>query len=211
MKKSLFAAAALTLFSAGAQAAPIVLTFEGVGNLNAVGNFYAAQGVTFSPATLAIVDSDAGGTGNIANEPSPSTVMFFLDSNNAILNRSAGITTGFSFFYSSSTVATVSVWDGLDGTGNLLGSINVRAQFNEGCTGDPNGGFCNWSAAGVTFAGTARSINFGGTANQTAFDNITIGAGSPVVPEPTTWALMIGGFGLAGAALRRRNTTVAYA
>lgn len=29
------------------------------------------------------------------------------------------------------------------------------------------------------------------------------------VPEPTTWALMIGGFGLAGAALRRRRSAVA--
>jgi len=31
------------------------------------------------------------------------------------------------------------------------------------------------------------------------------------VPEPTTWALMIGGFGLAGAALRRRRTVAATA
>ena len=30
-----------------------------------------------------------------------------------------------------------------------------------------------------------------------------------VVPEPGTWALMIGGFGLAGAALRRRRAAVA--
>jgi hypothetical protein len=29
------------------------------------------------------------------------------------------------------------------------------------------------------------------------------------VPEPATWAMMIGGFGLAGAALRRRRTMVA--
>lgn len=31
------------------------------------------------------------------------------------------------------------------------------------------------------------------------------------VPEPTTWALMIAGFGLTGAALRRRRHSVAFA
>jgi hypothetical protein len=34
---------------------------------------------------------------------------------------------------------------------------------------------------------------------------------SAAVPEPASWALMIGGFGLAGAALRRRRTAVATA
>jgi hypothetical protein len=31
------------------------------------------------------------------------------------------------------------------------------------------------------------------------------------VPEPAAWALMIAGFGLAGAALRRRRTVVSFA
>ncbi len=40
--------------------------------------------------------------------------------------------------------------------------------------------------------------------NLTVFDGSTV-----AVPEPATWAMMIGGFGLAGAALRRRRAFVA--
>lgn len=205
--------------AAPAMAGPIVLTFEGVGDEAAVNNFYNGgtdsqgnsgtnYGVSFSNTSLGIIDSDAGGTGNIANEPSPSTVLFFLDSNSATLNYAAGFTTGFSFFYTSSTDATVNVWSGLDATGTLLGSIVVSAQFTDGCTGDPNGTFCNWTAAGVNFSGTAMSIDFGGTANQTAYDNITFGSAIPGgVPEPASWALMLGGFGLVGSSLRSRTRT----
>ena len=185
-----------------ASAAVIVLDFEGVGNLNPVGNFYNGgggpnYGIAFSPDTLAIVDFDAGGTGNIANEPSPDTVMFFLDSSNAILNFAAGFDTGFSFFYSSSTTASVNVYDGLGATGNVLGTLNLNAQFDTGCVGDPNGNFCNWTPVGVNFAGIAKSIDFGGTANQTAFDNITFGSATPgETPIPGTIALL--GLGLDG-------------
>jgi hypothetical protein len=35
--------------------------------------------------------------------------------------------------------------------------------------------------------------------------SFTVIGGTAVVPEPATWALMIGGFGLAGASLRRRR------
>ncbi len=37
------------------------------------------------------------------------------------------------------------------------------------------------------------------------------GLTSAAVPEPASWAMMIAGFGLAGAALRRRKTTVKFA
>ncbi len=35
-----------------------------------------------------------------------------------------------------------------------------------------------------------------------------VGSGVGSVPEPTSWALMVGGFGLAGASLRRRRMPV---
>jgi hypothetical protein len=209
--KALLATAALAV--AFPCSALIVLDFEGIGNLNPVDDYYNGVGgpdydISFSPATLAVVDSDAGGSGNFANEPSPSTIMFFLDANNAILNAPNGFTTGFSFFYTSSTAATVTVYDGLGGTGNVLGTLNLTAQFTDNCVGDPSGGFCNFTAVGVLFSGTAKSIDFGGTANQTGFDDITFGSDIPgggQAPEPGSLALMALGLAALGARARRRK------
>ncbi len=204
------AAGALAVLSAvPASATVITLDFEGVGDGNSVGSFYTSLGVEFSPATLAIVDSDAGGSGNFANEPSPDTVMYFLDANSAILDFAAGFTTGFSFFYTSSTAAIVNVYDAVGGTGNILATLNLAAQYTDNCVGDPNGDFCNWTAIGVLFSGTARSIDFGGTANQTAFDDITFGSdrpGLPPVPVPATLPLLLLALGGLGVAARRRKT-----
>jgi len=210
MKKLLLTTAALLALPSAANAAIVVLDFEGLANGAPVGNFYAPD-YTFSPATLALIDGDAGGTGNFANEPSPSTIMFFLDSNNAVLNATNGFTTGFSFYYSSSTAATVNVYDGANATGNILASISLAAQGFDNCSGDPNGSFCNWSPIGVSFSGTAFSIDFGGTANQTGYDNITFGSKNPGIPEPAAWAMMLAGFGLVGSAMRRRQATLSFA
>lgn len=222
MKKALFTAcAALAAVTAAgsAQASTIVLDFEGVGDFSAVNEFYNGgtdsagnsgtdYGISFSTTSLGLVDIDAGGSGNIANEPSADTVLFFLSGGAATMNVAAGFETGFSFFYSSSEAGSISVYDGLDGTGTLLASLALPAQFSVGCTGDPAGSYCNWTNIGVAFAGVARSVNFGGSADNIAFDDVTLGstiAGGGAVPEPGTWAMMLLGFGAIGYSLRRRK------
>lgn len=196
------AVAALAVFGATTSAQAItVLTFEGIADSTAVGNYYNGGaggnlGIAFSGNTLALIDQDAGGKGNFANEPSSKTAMFFLTGSSAILNVAAGFDTGFSFFYSSSLAASVSVWSGVNATGTLLGTLNLDSQYTaNNCKGDPTGQYCNWSAIGVSFAGLARSIDFAGTANMVAFDDITFGSataggGASPVPVPATAALV---------------------
>lgn len=196
--------------------ADLVLTFEGLQNEEAILEFYNGgagslgssgpnYGISFGPSALALIDSDAGGNGNFANEPSPDTIAFWLTGTSLVMNAAAGFDTGFSFYYSSSTSATVSVYDGLGATGNLLAQINLIAQGNSNnCAGDPTGYFCNWDPIGVAFAGLAKSVDFSGTANQTGYDNITLGSdipGNGQIPEPSTFLLL--GAGLAGVGLLR--------
>jgi hypothetical protein len=193
------------------------LTFEGLQDQEGIANYYNGgtgslgsgpgtnHGIYFSANSLACIDVDAGGGCNTANEPTESTSLFFLSGGAAIMNVTGGFTTGFSFFYSSNGAAFVNVYDGLNGTGNLLATLNLVSNFNNNCTGDPNGSYCNWDAVGVAFAGTAMSVDFGGAANFVTFDNVTINSQTPggVVPEPMSMILL--GTGLAGVAGARRR------
>ncbi|GAC13020.1 PEP-CTERM sorting domain-containing protein [Aliiglaciecola lipolytica] len=214
------AASALLAASSAANADVIVLDFEGVGNSAAINEFYNggtdSQGnsgvdydISFGSNSLGLIDGDAGGSGNFANEPSADTVLFFL-TGTAILNYTPGFDTGFSFFYSSSTAAQVFVYDGLNATGNVLATLDLSAQFSDNCVGDPNGQFCNWTAVGATFAGTALSIDFGGTVNQTAYDDVTFGSAvageNPgEIPEPAGYALLALGLGLLAKSRKRKS------
>ena len=56
-----------------------------------------------------------------------------------------------------------------------------------------------------------NKVIFSATGNSFELDNIAGVLGVAAVPEPGTWALMIGGFGLMGAHLRRRRAAAAKA
>lgn len=201
---------------ASSSAAITVLTFEGLGDFESVSNYYNGgfggngsgpgtnYGVTFSDSALALIDSDAGGSGYIGGEPSPSTGLFFVG-DTAIMTYATGFTTGFSFYYTAINFpGVVKVYDGLDGTGNLLASIVLPKTISDG--GDPTGAFSPFFAIGVNFNGIARSVDFGGTANQIVFDNITFGSSSPVssIPEPGN-VIPLGCLLVSGLAFRNRR------
>lgn len=138
-----------------------------------------------------------------ANAPSSPNIMFFLSGPAATMDVAGGFTTGFSFYYSMQvgTTGFVNVWSGLDGTGSLLASFALNPTPNP---------YTVFVPIGVSFAGTAESIEFGGVANFVAFDDVTFGSSTPGgIPEPAEWALMLTGLAAAGGALRRRRSEAA--
>lgn len=204
--------AAYLFFAGVAHAQVITLDFEGLKNRESVLEFYNGgtgslgssgvnYGISFTAGAGALIDSDApGGTGNFANEPSPSTVMTW-SSPGFSMNAPSGFATGFALRYTSSTPITVTVYDGLNGSGGVVGTASGAAQSTgNNCIGDPNGQFCNWSELSVPLTGVGRSVVFSGTVGRSAFDNLTFGSTSTTnpsngsiqaVPTLSEWVMII--------------------
>jgi hypothetical protein len=204
------AAAAVLMFGAQpakADSTPVVLTFEGVGNFVTVGNFYNGGaggnfGVVFGAGSLALTPLP-GGNGDFTNAPSGDTILFFLAGTGDVMNVTGGFSTGFSFFYTATQVpGSITLWSGFDGTGALLATLSL--PVNGACTTAS----CTWTPAGVTFAGTAESVDFTGSAGNVGFDN-TLGSATPggattPTPEPATMLLLgVGSLGLLRARRKR--------
>ena len=217
LKKIAAACAVAASLAAGSAAAePILLDFEGIADFAAINDFYNGgtdsngasgvnYGVGFSADSIGLTDSDAGGYGTIGGMPSGVGGLTFFSGRGAVMDVGGGVETSLGFHYAAGEAGFVRVFEGLNGSGTLLGTVNLGTNIS-GCL-DGNNLFCVFDPVQLQFAGTARSVVFGGADGWITFDDVRIGADveepPAQVPEPATLALSA--LGLAGFAAARRK------
>jgi hypothetical protein len=139
----------------------------------------------------------ASSQGNAAQPPSDATAFAGLQGGETLNVHSTGGFTAFSFYMGSPDDYNYVTVDGVTLNGSaLMGLPFVSSNGDQGV-----GRTVFYNLGGDV----AHDISFHSDGVAFEFDNIAVAG----VPEPATWALMIGGFGLAGVALRRRRMAVA--
>jgi hypothetical protein len=151
-----------------------------------------------------------GGDGTFTAGPAP----FFatIASNNDDINNNITQYTEivpfralYTFFWEYTTFDV----DGssFDPAGYLVGAVYTQLTAN----GQPQFSVQSGSFAVELFAGEEFGFYVNGTDGVLGRGQISFGLEStkPIVPEPATWAMMIAGFGLVGAAMRRRKVALA--
>ena len=229
------AAAALLASAATADATPVTLTFEGVSSTYPYGaanpvfvqDFYNggtssdgtrgpnygigfssnAEGVCLNSTTITCSNASKGGLGDPASR---GEALFYRSGDELIINVPAGFT-ALSFQHVNVNIfRTVRIFDEVEGAGTRIG-FQSFPETSSACPGF-SAAFCPFNSFAVSFTGVGRSAVFRGDGNNLGLDDIVFDLvslpGGGGVPEPTTWAMMIAGFGLAGAAARRRKALV---
>lgn len=212
-------AIALAISAPGpARAAKVTLDFEGIPNFAYVDEFYyggpfpitgtdssggvgPAYGVRFGSHALVLTKIIPGFLDNV---PSGEAVVAL----SSAIHRDEGFES-VSFYYNSEYDVDAYV----SGNFQNLAKVTLPAQHDPTC----GALLCNWTFVQIPFVGLGTSLYFLGNTNSLVIDDLTFGlpgdpgAGSGV-PEPAAWALLIAGFGLTGAMLRRgrRSAVGAY-
>ncbi len=218
--KTLAAASAAFGLLASASAANAAITISGIEEGNLFGPLAAGQGQIIYDFD-SIADPNVAYVGDVLQGPqtgSTSASPPFGGSQTGDETKYASVQGGgmgtfstlpgfylstFSFYLGSPDVFNTLTFKMLDGTSKTFNGKYIWGGSPPG-DGNRNNGYrvyYDFGGAKVT------SVVF--TSTRDAFEFDGIGGNVAAIPEPGTWALMIMGFGGAGAMLRRRKAALA--
>ena len=205
--KRLSLGAAVIALCAAVPAAAVTITFDEFAPSNSNGaiaiNQYSGFGVQF-------IGTDDGSTwgGNANGNPG----NWGVDGTNGPI---------FSGFNGASNAQTLIFSSSINGfsldasrtNGSVDGTITLQGFLGASLISTANvslGAINTWSTLGIS--GTFDRVVYSGTGtgfHPFGIDNLNWNRAVAAVPEPTSWAMLIVGFGLIGATMRRRIVKVA--
>jgi len=200
MTRTIFTAMAM-LLSTAAQAEPITYTFKGRLSGSLAGNDFSRSVVSFSLTS----DTDT------VFQPSPAVRPTLFNSAPGTLNFSVDGTSGtFDALYNAFSI-TIFNGDSLvglteTGSNDLIDVVDpsLRGYDLRGPAGPVTNrpiDFLNFDTPLSTSLGELVLFD-----DDSSFVRFSASLAGTAVPEPANWAMMIGGFGLVGGALRRRGS-----
>jgi hypothetical protein len=211
MKKVYLAvASALTLAAATPASAATVLTFDGFTNGATVQSVGSVPGLNVSYRSIL-------GTGNAGTFTTPGIFSWDLgygSLSNVIWAATSGGSGSFAgageitFNLTQPGTFTLNSIDyaayGADSTTSFrVYDLGYNKLFDTGAITAPGSGFATQTFG--TTSTTGLILQFGPDSIYTGFDNLSFTAS---VPEPSTWLMMIAGFGMIGFGLRTRRKQV---
>ena len=192
-----FVAVTAALMSTSASAA--IITFAGLpgSNGSAFTGPYVEAGYSVSAMAGQVFE------GHQFGNPSPSlvvgTVFGSISTGTIQVVKSGGGTFSFGGF------------DLIGQNGNagytVTGTLGASSVFS--FSGSQGGTFTTLAGAAGTIDKLIFALNASGSSLN--LDNINVSAAVAAVPESATWAMMVLGFGLVGAGMRARRTSVRFA
>ena len=204
LRKLLLTGAALAAFAGSAHAASIPDgSFENL-------NFQNGQYVYNPTGSAWTFTGGAGETGNQSawgfQDAPDGHVVAFLQTISSISQTLTGLVAGTTYTVSFDLAHRPNY-----GLNQVSLSFDGGSIFSLTPTSDA------WTTYTASFTATGTSgllsfsTNDGRADNDSGLDNVRITGEQGAVPEPASWALMLGGFGLVGAAMRSRKAAVRFA
>lgn len=162
-------------------------------------------------ATFNLVANTSGGTvaGGIGIAPVTSGTFSFVSATPVTFAGSTGTNFLSGTFNGGAFTALIGGSTASYGNSTPPNTVNFTSSFLDFTESTERG--LVFGISGINPLISAASFgagpaNFAGTIVGSFSADVFAGNELPVVPEPATWALMIGGFGMVGGAMRRRNT-----